>query len=81
MRLKRGRARQDWPHAPYRYGLAPPDRWGLFISTSTFRAIKEAIMPNNITDTQDEKQEETTNPAVQNPQEEPSNYQDRKSVV
>ena len=29
-------------------------------------------MPNNIADTQDEKQEETTNPAVQNPQEESS---------
>ena len=26
-------------------------------------------MSNNITDTQDEKQEETTNPAVQNPEE------------
>ena len=26
-------------------------------------------MPNNITDTQDEKQEETTNPTVQNPEE------------
>ena len=26
-------------------------------------------MPNNIADTQDEKQEETTNPAVQNPEE------------
>jgi len=29
-------------------------------------------MPNNIADTQDEKQEETTNPAMQNPQEESS---------
>jgi hypothetical protein len=70
--LKRGRARQDWPHAPYRYGLTPPDRWGLFIPTPTFRTIKEAIIPNNIADTQDKKQEETTNPAVQNSQEESS---------
>ena len=49
MRLKRGRARQDWPHAPYRYGLTPPDRWGLFIPIPTFRTIKETIMPSNIT--------------------------------
>lgn len=28
-------------------------------------------MPNNIADTQDEKQEETTNPAVQNPRKNP----------
>ena len=64
MCLKRGRARQDWPHAPYRYGLTPPDRWGLFIPTPTFRTIKETIMPNNTTSTQDEKQEETTNPGT-----------------
>jgi len=49
VRLKRGRARQDWPHAPYRYGLTPPDRWGLFIPIPTFRIIKETIMPSNIT--------------------------------